>query len=382
MGENTIAQTANNQYLIANPFPSAIDGYQFINDNKPTNPEGSLLTGTLYFWQQFKGTSHNLADYEGGYATLNLSGGSPAASGTSIGDLPTDPSDLKVPGQYIPVAQGFFTNSDGDGGKIKFNNGQRYFVPESSGDAIFMKYSNAKTSTSSIAKAQKDTRPKFRLGFNAPQVSHRQLLLTIDKNTSDGVDWGYDGEMNGVVADDMFWVLDNKKYVIQALPDANIDREIPLGIIMGKTGLATIKIDALENVDSSVDLYIKDALIGKTYKINNEPFEITLEAGTYTNRFSLTFAPQEVLDIEDQILEKGVLVFMDNTAGEIKIKNTIQAELLSVQLYNSLGQLQNTWDKNLQGQNLSLPVTKLATGMYLVQIKTNTGAITKKIIIE
>ncbi|RXP53810.1 T9SS C-terminal target domain-containing protein [Lutibacter sp. HS1-25] len=380
-GAVSLTVSGGNEYLVANPYPSAIDGYQFINDNKPTNPEGSLLTGTLYFWQQFKGTSHNLADYEGGYATLTLAGGLPAAV-ASIGDLPDDLSELKTPGQYIPVAQGFFTSSDTDGGKIKFNNGQRYFVPQSSESSIFIESKNSKSKTSSVAKAQKDVRPKFRLGFKAPQIKHRQLLLTIDENTTDAVDWGYDGEMNGMLVDDMYWALDNKKYVIQGLPDANIDREIPLGIKMSKTGLATIQIDALENVDESVELFIKDALVGKTYKINNQPFEIELAAGTYTDRFSLVFAPQETLDLEDEILKNGVLVFMNNTAGEIQIKNTIQAELLSVNLYNSLGQLQNTWDKNLQGQNLNLPVSNVAAGMYLVQIKAATGIIAKKVIIE
>ncbi|SNR41339.1 Por secretion system C-terminal sorting domain-containing protein [Lutibacter agarilyticus] len=380
-GAISLAVSGGNEYLVANPYPSAIDGFQFINDNNPSNPEGSLLTGTLYFWQQFKGTSHNLADYEGGYATLTLSGGSPAAV-ASIGDLPDDLTKLKTPGQYIPVAQGFFTSSDADGGKIKFNNGQRFFVPESSGSSIFMKSSNSKSKTVSTAKEYQDVRPKFRLGFKAPQIKHRQLLLTIDEKTTNAVDWGYDGEMNGVLADDMYWALDNKKYVIQGLPDANIDREIPLGIKMSKAGLAIIQIDALENVDESVELYIKDELLGTTTKINNTPFEIELEAGEYTNRFSLVFKQNKTLDIEDEILKNGLFVYVNNIAQELRINNTTNVELLAVNLYNNLGQELRVWTKNLEDTQLVLPVNNLATGMYVVQLKTSTGAITKKVIIK
>ena len=38
--------------------------------------------------------------------------------------------------------------------------------------------------------------------------------------------------------------------------------------------LKTIKIDALENINESIKLYIKDNLTGETYQINNKNFEI------------------------------------------------------------------------------------------------------------
>jgi hypothetical protein len=243
-----------------------------------------------------------------------------------------------------------------------------------------MKPSNSKSKSATVVKG--DVRPKFRLGFEAPQVGHRQLLLTIDEKTTDAVDWGYDGEMNGVLADDMYWDLDDKKYVIQGLPDANIDREVPLGIQMGKTGIAKIQVDALENVDSSVEVYIKDALLGTTTKINSQPLEITLDAGTYTDRFALVFKPNKTLDLEEDILEQGLHVFMNNSTDELQIRNTIQAELLSVKLFNTLGQIQGVWTNNLENQNINLPVLNKATGMYVVQINTTTGTISKKVIIE
>jgi hypothetical protein len=363
---------ANNEYLVANPYPSAIDADLFITDNST-----SLLDGTLYFWEQFNVTNHVLADYQGGYATYTLGSGVPAAAYPGLGGGTAS----KTPQRYIPVAQGFFTQSDTGGGSIVFNNDQRIFVTEASGNSIFMKQNNDKSKV--VAVKNSDVRPKYRLGFEAPQMGHRQILLTIDQNTTDGIDWGYEGEMNGVLADDMFWDLNNnKKYVIQALPDANIDREVPLGIVMGKAGLAKIQIDALENVDENVEVYIKDALLGKTTQINNQPFEINLDAGTYTNRFALVFAPQNALDLEDDILAQGLLVFMNNDTSEIEIRNTIQAELLSVKLFNSLGQLQGEWTKNLEAQTIYLPVNSKATGMYIIQLNTTTGTISKKVIIE
>jgi hypothetical protein len=235
----------------------------------------------------------------------------------------------------------------------------------------------AKTATSKNA----DVRPKFRIGFEAPQIGHRQLLLTIDENTTNGVDWGYDGEMNGVLKDDLFWDLkDTLKYVIQALPDANIDREIPLGIVMGETGLASIKIDTLENVDSSIELFIKDNLTGETYQINDQPFEINLEIGEYLDRFALVFQPR-LKTIAEITLEDGVFIYMNNDISELQVDKIVDTKITKITLFNYLGQQIKTWSTNLTERNLSLPIN-VATGFYIININTTNGSISKKIIIE
>ncbi|MDP5099749.1 MAG: LamG domain-containing protein, partial [Nonlabens sp.] len=50
--------------LLANPYPSAIDARTFIDDNI------GIIDGVIYIWDQFRGTNHQLAYYEGGYATV------------------------------------------------------------------------------------------------------------------------------------------------------------------------------------------------------------------------------------------------------------------------------------------------------------------------
>ena len=71
-----------------------------------------------------------LFDYQGGYALYNYSGGIPTASyGTNDPDVGTGGIPTKLPGQYIPVSQGFFVYSPG-GGTINFENDQRVFEKE------------------------------------------------------------------------------------------------------------------------------------------------------------------------------------------------------------------------------------------------------------
>jgi hypothetical protein len=166
------------------------------------------------------------------------------------------------------------------------------------------------------------------------------------------------------------------------VPNFNTDQEFPLTLKIAQKGLARIKIDDLESIDNTTDIYIKDALTGKTHPINNQTFEIELDAGTYTDRFALVFAPHNALGVEEEMLEQGLSVFMNNSAKELQINNTIQAVLTSIRLYNSLGQLQQVWNQNLEQSRLALPINTKATGMYLVQIKTTTGNFTKKVVIE
>ena len=120
-GDITLLVTAENYYLVGNPYPSSIDADEFILDN--TNSSGGraasdIINGTLYFWDHFANSTHSLKAYEGGYATYSRLGGLPAIS-TDIRINSSSAIGSKVPGRYIPVGQGFFVVAD-SGGIITF----------------------------------------------------------------------------------------------------------------------------------------------------------------------------------------------------------------------------------------------------------------------
>jgi hypothetical protein len=150
-GDVDLPLNAGNDYLIGNPYPSAIDANQFITDNGPNstgNGEAPSISGDLYFWRHWGGGSHNLADYRGGYATYNLSGGVGAPSlGTNDPDIATGGTPTKQPARFIPVSQGFFVLGKTTG-TLKFNNGQRIYKKENPGTSVFVRQSS-NSSTSS-----------------------------------------------------------------------------------------------------------------------------------------------------------------------------------------------------------------------------------------
>jgi hypothetical protein len=369
--------SANNLHLVGNPYPSAIDADKFIVDNGFWPGTGST-TGPIYYWEHYGGDTHLLSGYQGGYATYSIGGGVKASSSPGDGVSSLGTSVKLEPKRYIPVGQGFFVVGEGlNGGPIQFNNSQRVFVKESHGASIFMRTENSKTTTSN--NSGDDLRPKFRIGFDAPQISHRQILLTLDENTTDRVDWGYDAEMLQVFDDDMYWVIDNKKYVIQATNEFGFDKEIPLGIQTKRGGLIHIKIDELENAEQYPFLYIKDSLTGETHDITNQDFEINLEAGEYQNRFFLVI--QTTLNITEEVtLLDGVQVYMNNSISELQLNRLVDTEILNVSVFNYLGQQVKTWSINTDEPFISLPL-KIVTGAYIVKVETINGQINKKIII-
>ncbi|MHB1197379.1 MAG: T9SS type A sorting domain-containing protein [Lutibacter sp.] len=333
-----------------------------------------------------------MAQYEGGYATYNLSGGVPGASNVPL-TANTGMVGSKTPERYVPVGQGFFVEADDTTtpGNLNFKNGQRVFQRESSGSSVFMKTAvSKKSNTQEMQEVTVDNRPKIRLIFGSPLGYRRPLLVTMDKNTSNQFDFGYDAPLNEDNKEDMFWQLGQRKLVIQGVNNFNEGQELPLGLKISKAGLATIKIEELENMDEDILLFIKDKFTGKTHNISYQPFEIELEPGTYLDRFYLIFRMFKLMDddvasgvllVEPLIEDHNYHVFMNNAIAELQIKNNGTDEIKSVALYNNLGQTMNTWNADLNRRIISLPV-KLATGVYVVQINTINGTINKRIIIE
>lgn len=418
-GYFTLQIDAGNSRLIGNPYPSAMDADEFIKDNiketinsKTGRNTKNIFNGALYFWDHFgEKNSHYLKDYVGGYATYTLMGGARAYSNDKRINNNGSHGN-KRPGQYIPVGQGFFVNAVTDtlsnsiktphviiGGDIVFKNSQRIFMTESLGKSVFMKGDKAKSVQTSGEKVKDsmitsdylDKRPKIWLQFDSPTGYQRQLLLGVDENTSNFFDLGYDAPISDIGKEDMFWTFDGGKFVIQAVNNFNTDQELPLGIKVSKAGLARIKIEEQQNMDENISVHIKDKLSGEMYNISRKPFEINLEAGTYADRFSLSFKMHKLVaeDVNAEIflaaespqIIEGIHIFMDNIIGELQIKNNSSEEITGITLYNYLGQIIKAWNTNFNRRTISLPIN-MATGVYFVQINTKNGPVVQKVIVE
>ncbi|AUC83632.1 MAM protein [Lacinutrix sp. Bg11-31] len=375
-GAITLNIDNESDYLVGNPYASAIDADKFILDNTDT-------TGAIYYWEHFGGGTHNTYGYQGGYAIYNLSGGVPAIKydySVSAPD-PTGGNGTKTPGRFIPVAQGFFVTGTADGSTINFNNDQRVFQKENT-TSVFVKTNN--NQSTNYQNQQVDDRLKIRLGFRTSDSFNRQLLVTRDYHATNLIDFGFDAENIDDLSTDMYWIVDTKKFTIQGTNEIEASTILPLGIKTSESGINTFKIDALENVPTDLEIYIYDAATNTSHDIRNNPdFTIDLPAGEYLDRFELRFSNTETLNTEDfETIETGIQFYFANNNESIVINNPMLKNITKVEMFNMLGQSIIMYNDFENQDYIKLSTNNISVGSYILEIKTDEGKLSKKVLIE
>ena len=376
-------------YLVGNPYASAISAKKFIQDNLANT------NASLYFWEHAGekastngSEGHNYGGYIGGYGVRNLSGGVAATSvsdnnNTNNGTPTLGDGTYTEPKAFIAIGQGFFIEGDDAlTGAIIFNNSQREYIQE--GDhSHFFRSQNKKSTFKTVSSI--NTLPIIKLGMNYTNDDnlslHRQLAISFKNDNSFNFDKGYDTEIYDIGTTDIYWKFPNndEKYVITGVQSISDALEIPLELVISKDGNVTIGMDEWNAIDRNV--YLTDKLTNTSYLLNNKPTALTLAKGTYTNRFVLAFTNNTTLGVEDAILDNNISMYLDNTAKEIVINNNSNLELKKVTLFNLLGQKVAEW-KNIKPTKNRLKVNNLSKAIYIVNIATEKGKISKKIVLE
>lgn len=353
-------------FLIGNPYPSALDADQFITDN--TNAIG----GTLYFYEAGAETSHELANYVGGYATYNGVTGVPFGMG-------------KTPGRYVPIAQSFFVSRDvdnslgtgpiGSSATISFTNSQRAFVVEGATSVFFSKNQQEKTEPDPVLKIG------LEFDVDATRTFHRQLAIGFVGATRN-FENGLDSQMFGVEPTDFSLSVDDRtgSYVIIGVEDFSVDAEIPLQVFLDINRILTFSVDSQIGLDGQ-EVYLKDDLTGNYYEISTTSQQLNVNAGTYSNRFSITFKNPATLSNDDDLLQNDITVFHDSNSKEVIVKS-LSTQIQSVFIYNILGQLTHRYENKDLSQKIAISSQHLDRSVYIVKVKTEKGNLNKKIVID
>ncbi|TXI61476.1 MAG: choice-of-anchor D domain-containing protein [Flavobacterium sp.] len=366
----------NNINLVGNPYPSALDANEFINDNLVAT------TGTIHFWEHYPSNStHVLAGYQGGYATRNLVGGTPPVSPALISGLG---SSTRIPGRYIPVAQGYFVVGNSNGGQIIFQNSQRRFVKETNANSNEMFRQNNVTTSAQNGDDEEipDNFTRMRIGYTGATNFHRQLLIGfMNENANDDYNLGYDGEIIDIQPDDAYFQLDNYKLVIQGVGYFNTNAIYPITIKSSQTGTVNFMLDGTENFDLNQPIYIHDNTNDSYNDIRTSNFSVVLSSGEINGRFSLRFSNQTLSNNNFENNEN--LVFFNSESHQLEIINSKNTEIEEVTLFSILGQKINLWEVNSSENTIKLPVKNVATGIYIAKIKTNDGnSYSEKIVVK
>lgn len=379
-GTITTPVAAGNLNLTGNPYPSALDVNAFIAANS------SVINGTLYFWEHFASNdTHVLVDYQGGYATRNLVGGTPTFSSNNS----DDEAEHKTPGRFIPVGQGFFVKGAW-GGEVTFTNSQRVFMKETAADSntIFRLDDGpgpAQIYDNSNDAVPEDNFARIRLGFDSPNDFHRQVLIGfMNEHATSGVDIGYDSVNIDTQPYDMFLTNNGKNLVIMGEGYFNENNVYPISVKAAAQGTIRFVVDATENLDENQDIFIYDNVTQTHHSIKNSSYEVTVAAGLTTDRFSMRFVNPDALSNNDFQSSDAIGLAFTTANNTIILENSKpDTTVETLVLYDMLGRTIASWNiANRNQTKLQIPIVNASAGTYVIKVHTTSGDISKKIIVQ
>lgn len=378
-------------YLVGNPYPSALSIKKFIDDNK------GVISGKLQLWQQWSGNSHNLKDYNGGYALVNKLGSVRAYQFEGLYGATKGSQDGNLtPTKYLPVGQGFMVEIVADG-KVEFNNSQRVFIKEADANntynngSVFFKGTSGKSEKGgeeSISESidEEEEFKKIRLELNSVTgpTTRRELLLGFSDFTTDDFDYGYDAESSDVNNNDIHLNLDGKNMDIQAYSQITAEKVVPLNFKSSGKNSFEIKMSSTENIDDAQEIYLKDNLTGTYFNLKEgKPYSFNSEQGKFNERFEVVFqSEQKTLSLEEAKVTEN-FIYYQNSERKLFAKK-LDTSVTKLSIVNMLGQTTAEFTNVSQDElNNGVVMPNMATGAYVAYFRTDKNQVfTKKIIVN
>lgn len=386
-GNITVTLGAGAATLTGNPYPSALHLNAFLLDG--TN--ATITGGIAYFWEQDKSVnSHYLSDYRGGYgayAPVNLTSNgiyTPPAfnsynqDGSLNTGAPASGTGTPIIRRYAPVGQGFLLNGTANG-TATFKNSHRIFMKEAAGGSQFEKHA------AQLEETQEELPSAishFKLNAIINDQFTRQLALAFTQEATDQVDIGIDAiNMTANLPNDVAFWLQDAGYIIQGI---NFDTSKRISLIVKAAVNSTFKfyIPEIVNFDAAQPVYLYDAADDSYHDLKTAPYLASVTAGTYTERFKITFTAQ-TLGVDPAEDMKNFFIFQDNAKGILRASNPNHLPLQSYTLYDIAGKTVS-FQKNLTTQqDYHFSTSGLSDGVYIVMFLTKDGQkITQKIVIS
>lgn len=392
-GNITVNLAANSSTLTGNPYPSALDLNDFLLDTDNTN-----CTATAYYWdQEANPSSHDIVSYVGGYGTYVPTGPTGIYTPATYRTYNLDGTVNSTPGstglgysrRFAPIGQGFLVTGDATlvaPNTVTIKNSHREWYLESLPESQFARSGNqVSLENKSLNEAPQNeiTFGLIRLKITMNNLYSRELALALTNQATDGVDRGMDGKSPDVAstATDSYFFLDNTQYVIQSVP-FDVTKRIKLGVkVTSDNTNFSFSLKQVQDFDTTQPIYIYDALDNSYHSINQNPYNVVLQAGTNNNRFELTFL-NNALNIDDTI-KNDFLIVQNNDNQTLTVNNPNGLDIKSADLFDISGKL--IFKKVDLGSNSSyeFSTTGLSDGVYIAKIISVDGkSKAQKVIIE
>ena len=334
--------------IMSNPYASAIDAYEFVDNN--------AIVDAIYYWEHITAPTASYPGYRsenwdmGDISIYNLSGGVEA---------PNEGTDPKPSNQYVASGQGFGIKANAVG-TVTFNNAMRIIDNNDTyrnNEFIDRLYLKVENSTYHIQSG---------------------TLIAFTAQATDAIDSQFDAKRLATPVS-IYSIIDDKELAIQGRSIFNEDHIIPIGFrtMVEESQIYTMSISEIEGEQiTQATVYLKDNLLNATTNLTEGSYTFTSNESNQKDRFVLVFTEGILGNID--LSTEAISIYPNPTNSIINIVSPLAA-ITSVEVYDVRGRKMIAKAIDQQG-NYQLDISNLGTAMYFVRISTQAGSVTKRII--
>jgi len=354
-GDITVTATNNpaqidggtSHVLLGNPYPSAIDGDEFLDANLD-------LDGVLYVWNSttvYPGSgAYNQADY-----LAYTKAGFTAPSGIATTFNGMIPSGQGFMAKILPAATS--PTSTVRTASISFTNCMRV----TDNNTMFYK-------TASQNAVVKD---RFKVNMTGDNGVFSQILVAYLPEATLGYDRSYDAGRNSVSSAQFYSIFedDGRRLAINARPPFFNTDVVPVGIAKNGTSSETFTfaITDKEGIFNTANLpvYLRDKQLNTYHNLNNGAFSFTTTLTTINDRFELVYTTGTLGTIDSLLpVTTGSIVDETFTVASTDV-------IKDIQVYDLAGRLLQNY-ASINNAQFNAPFNH-AAGLYIAHVSYESG---------
>ena len=348
-------ETINNYNLLGNPYPSAMDVTALITENDAINE--------VYYWDHLTDPSADLPGFG--------SSGNFSMNDISIRNLMMGVGALNgstPPGPFMASGQGFGIKAD-----------QSEMVNNT---PIVFKNNLRVTGNNDDFRSQETTNTMDRIWLNLSATTFgdvkSQTGIGFVPDATQEFDKGFDSHRLGTFIS-LFTTLETGEYLaIQGREAFDSTLEIMVGF---STSLEenieyVISIDHIEGIHlEEVPVFLIDNFLGTMINLKENEYAFLANKIIQPERFTLIFRNPDVLSIaEDRFRESDIKIYPNPVSDVLTIEVAPSISYIKTVVYSLLG------EKLMETNGITIDFSNLSKGVYFMEVFTDSGSSTKKII--
>ncbi|WP_299207879.1 T9SS type A sorting domain-containing protein [uncultured Dokdonia sp.] len=354
-------ETTNNYNLLGNPYASAIDVNAFITSNDAVNE--------VYYWEHITNPSGDLP----GFGSSNFSMNDISIRNALVGISAVNGG--ASPGQFMASGQGFAIKADQaqamSNTPVTFTNSIRVI-----GNNDDLRSAENSSSTDLLW---------LNMTTDVYEDAVSQTAVGFIPQATPGFDPGYDTVRLGTFIS-LFTTLETgEQLAIQGREVFNPSIELTLGFstTVETEETYTISIDHFEGANiTNAPVFLIDHLFNAVTNLKETDYQFTAQRSIQPERFTILFQERDILDIEEVRFRESITLYPNPATDQATLTYAGQEQLQRLTIVDVQGKVVQIIELQNFNNTRILNTSRLAKGMYFVQIQSDSATITQKLIIK